>query len=124
MTNALIETEGYTTPKLVEEYRWITQDGQHLRPCIMRTGHLFYSVMMLWHHRMPADAKMFEYRRHRLGSRFTDEFCEITVRIMMAELAARDDLTKWQTGILERMAKYLREKTELIPNGRIQLLAT
>lgn len=40
-----------------KDWRWRTQDNLYLRPVVMETRHLHHTLVMIWHHTMPADAR-------------------------------------------------------------------
>lgn len=98
-------------------YRWKTSDGLHVQPCNMRTGHLFNTVAMIWHHRMPTDAKLFEHKRWNLMH--SDEALVTALRHMIPELAKRDNLTPWQNVQVAKMMAYLRRPG--LPSPLLQL---
>ena len=99
--------ENLTVPP---EYRWKMNNGPRIRPMDMRNGHLFNTVVMLWHHFMPPEAVLFSgYRQWR----FPDSFdCEVALRGLVPELLNRgpDGFTPFQIAALDKMAVYLRSK--------------
>lgn len=86
----------------------------------MRTGHLFNTIAMLWHHFMPPEARLYAHKRYRMGERFTPEYTEEALRVLLAELMSRDDMTPFQRRSLEKMAGFFRKGLEqtLMIEGR------
>lgn len=120
----LIPQNRTTTPRQVNEFRWKTQDGLTLKPSDMRTGHIFNSVVMLWHHFMPRDAQLWDHKRYSMGDRFTADYIETSLRVFLPELSARADLSQFQMRTLEKMAQYLKKRPTALPNtGRTRLSA-
>ncbi len=100
------------------EYRWTTQDGRVLRPSIMATSHLFNTVVMIWHHRMPESMRLYGYyKRYSFGK--SDEELMTAIAAMIPELATRT-LTPRQDIILKRMMKMLRDHPELTTQRRLE----
>lgn len=89
------------------EFRWLTNEGLDIRPSEMATGHLFNSVMMMWHNCMPADATMYAHRKWRLGRRFTEDYIRLATRVLLLELVSRPDLNQFHLDIIRRMQLYL-----------------
>jgi hypothetical protein len=98
--------------KKVKEYRWKTQDGFYLKPSDMRTSHLFHTVVMLWHHHMPVEAWLYNHKRYHLGRRFTHEYVEISLKVLIPELFTRDNLTEFHKKTLIKMNEYLQSRGE------------
>ena len=92
------------------EYRWTTKTGQKLRPSVMATRHLHHSLVMLWHHFMPADAQIRpNYRRYTMGRVFQeDAYVQASITALAAELASRSDLSPLQFSELVAIARYMR----------------
>lgn len=102
-----------------KEWRWKTQDGKELRPCIMTTQHLHNTLVMIWHHRMPRDAQVRGYyRAYAFGPKYTSEYLMEAIRLMMSELASRNDLKPWMKSELMSMQKYLRGNVHLLKNTK------
>jgi len=95
------------------DYRWTMSDGTSIAPVDMKTDHLFNTVVMLWHHTMPAEAELYPHRRWRLGPRFTPEYTDTAIRTLLHELMARDGLTPHQIGTLRRMFDLLHRNPKL-----------
>jgi len=96
----------------VPEFRWRTNDGLALRPCDMRTGHLFNSLVMLWHNAMPKDAWLrANFKRWDLSH---VPNLDVAVPVLARELATRD-LAPYQRHSLLRMAQYLARGTTVLP---------
>ncbi|MDB2578794.1 hypothetical protein N9Y00_07115 [Tateyamaria sp.] len=111
----LIPHDRTSTPAMRQSFYWTTQDGLTVRPHNMQTSHIFNCIVMLWHHFMPTEAILYPHKRYRMGSRFTAEFIETALRVLLPELAARDDLTVFQLQSLEKIAVYLRKKPNQLP---------
>lgn len=95
-------------PAPLRDWRWRTQEGLMLRPCIMETRHLHHTLVMIWHHTMSEDARLRPYyRRYSFGPFYSKEYMRQAVRVMFAELVSRTDLTAKQIDELRRMRDYL-----------------
>jgi hypothetical protein len=95
-------------PANLRDWRWKTQDGLMLRPCIMETRHLHHTLVMIWHHTMPEEARVRPYyRTYSFGTFYTDSYMHQAIRVMAYELANRSDLLpEWRTE-LRKMQEYL-----------------
>lgn len=96
-------------PAPLRDWRWRTQDGLMLRPCVMETRHLHHTLVMIWHHTMPKEARVREYyRQYSFGRFYTDTYMRQAITVMSHELASRDDLRPEWKGELRKMKEYLR----------------
>jgi len=123
-TNAaqdVVSAQAYTVlcrycPTVLNElpdFRWTTNDGLKLRPIIMETRHLYFSIAMIWHHTMPPAAKLFNHKKYSFGPQFTEEYLELSIKILLFELATRDDLEdRWRINI-QKMMSFLNRAGEI-----------
>lgn len=96
------------TPAIIPHWRWKTNNGPLMRPADMETRHLHHTLVMIWHHTMPEEARVRpQYRLYSFGPFFTREYMLQAVQEMAAELSARDDLTPQWKDELRRMKAYL-----------------
>lgn len=80
------------------KFLWVDQTGQQWPTEMMETRHLFYSLRMIWNHRMPEEAKLHPYRRYDL--RRSDEYLREAIRELTKELVSRKDMTtEWQVDL-------------------------
>lgn len=108
-------------PPLMLEWKWKTQDGLHLAPSEMKTSHIYHTLCMLWHHTMPADAELHPHTRHRLGSRFTEAYTRVAVRILLVELLARDPLPVLYLTKIQQMFAYLHRNQAKLSAGPLRI---
>lgn len=95
-------------PARLKDWRWRTQDGLMLRPCIMATRHLHHTLVMIWHHTMPEAARVRPYyRRYSFGPFYTETYMRQAVQVMASELSARTDMEPKWLDELRRMREYL-----------------
>lgn len=106
---------------LPKELRWTTQEDLKIKPVDMRTSHIFHTVVMLWHHRMPSDAILYQHKRYRLGELFTEDYCKIFIKVFLAELAVRQDLTDYMLSILQKMQAYLKANPKCLDHKQGQI---
>jgi len=113
---ALVNSTEAVKPK---DWSWRTQQGQMLRPCIMETRHLHHTLVMIWHHTMPANAQIRSYyRRYHFSPFYTRQYMKQAIRVMASELASRDDLLpEWRVE-LRKMQEYLNPTSGLVGNVR------
>jgi hypothetical protein len=104
----LTTTSTASVPANLRDWRWRTQDGLMLRPCVMETRHLHHTLVMIWHHTMPEEARIRSYyRTYSFSPFYTREYMQQAVRVMFAELVARTDLRpEWKRELI-RMRDYL-----------------
>lgn len=109
-------------PANLKQWRWKTQDGTYLRPCVMTTPHLHNTVVMIWHHRMPANMRVRGiFRKYDFGSFYTAEYLMAAIRVMLAELSSRSDLRPWMEREIIAMRKHLAGSVfEISSQKRIQ----
>jgi hypothetical protein len=103
----------------LRDWRWRTQDGLMLRPCVMETRHLHHTLVMIWHHTMPESARIRNYyRRYRFGPFYTDEYMRQAITVMANELASRDDMRSDWKAELRKMQEYLKPTIAKLTGGK------
>lgn len=106
-------------PTVPREWRWRTQDGTMLRPSVMVTRHLHHTLVMIWHHTMPEDARVRDYYRlYSFGPFYTKEYMMQAIRVIMAELVGRDNMQPEWVMELRRMDEYLNPRAGRLPPTR------
>ena len=87
------------------KFLWEDQLGQSWPPELMETRHLFYTLRMIWNHRMPEEAKLHPYKRYDL--RRSDKYLREAILALTKEITTRNDLTdEWRSG-LSHMINWL-----------------
>lgn len=106
-----------------KDFRWRTKDGeQFLYPREMATRHLVNTLMMIWNHSMPVDARTPFYIQYNLGSYYTDSYLRQSIRQLALVLVGRKDLTAEHKRKLQHMLDYLkRHQLEDIGNVHLPL---
>lgn len=92
---------------------WRTHDGMRLTPDQMKTTHLFYTLRMIWNHRMPAEAHV-GYNVKRWNLTMPDSYLAEAIVRMADVLSRRSDLPSWMQRELNQMAAYFERKPELL----------
>ena len=110
MDNALIQSGGAVSSPFV----WKTQRNLFLRVDQMETRHLFNTVVMIWNHIAPAEARTHNYRRYVFGPTYTVAYMKTAVSAMMVEIYTRTDLSDAQREIFGRMVEYLRKNQSFL----------
>jgi hypothetical protein len=101
--------EGATLPAKLKDWRWRTQDDLMMRPCIMKTRHLHHTLVMIWHHTMPEEARVRPYyRTYSFAPFYTDRYMKQAIQVMANELASRSDMQPEWLEELRKMREYLR----------------
>lgn len=73
----------------------------------METRHLFFTVRMIWNHRMPAVARSANYIQYTFQPVYTSVYLAQAIRMMIPELMKRGDIQPdWQAEI-DRWLVYL-----------------
>jgi hypothetical protein len=88
-------------------FRWRDRQGRFNEPREMATRHLFHTISMIWNHVMPEDAATHEFRRYQFSAFYTPAYMKNAVRVMLAELLTRSDLTGSQRERLNWMRAYV-----------------
>lgn len=110
MSKSLARSGGAIT----SPYVWKTQRNLLLRVDEMATSHLFNTVVMIWNHIAPAEARTHNYRQYVLGPKYTAAYMKSAVSAMMIEINTRPDLTEAKREIFKRMSEYLRRNQSLL----------
>lgn len=90
-------------------YQWRDRKGVKHFPSDMETRHIFYVLAMIWHHKMPSEAKLFPRNRYTFGPYYTDEYFLKSIVILSCELFTRTDLTPFQKECLAKMKAYFED---------------
>ena len=107
--------------KLLDIYVWRQRGGEFFRPQDMATRHLFYTLRMIWNHKMPDEAKLQPYNQYAFGRFYTDDYLKLSIKHLSIELGKRKDLTDIQRHELKQMLDYLAPSR--IEDQSTQLLA-
>lgn len=94
-----------TKSQVPAKFLWVDQTGQQWPPELMETRHLFYSLRMIWNHRMPEEAKLHPYKQYDL--RRSDKYLRDAILALTKELATRSDLTDEWRADLQHMINWL-----------------
>lgn len=106
-------------PANLRDWRWRTQKGEMLRPCIMETRHLHHTLVMIWHHNMPEEARVRPYyRAYSFGSFYTDDYMRQAIWVMARELSGRDDMRPEWKAELQKMQEHLKPTRGLLRETR------
>lgn len=105
-------------------YRWKTRTHDFLKPEDMTTHHVFFTLRMIWNHRMPEEARLRPYNQYVFSDFYSDRYLELSIRNLALELAQRPDLLPEWKAILEQMITYLKTagtklqaQPEALPHG-------
>lgn len=96
-------------------FRWKdSKDNFHI-PAHMETRHLFMTLVLIWNHTMPEDARIFKsgnwtHNLYRLGPHYDMDYLAIAIGSLSQELFKREDLEDAWKATLQRMHIYLLEK--------------
>jgi len=106
---------------LVEGFRWRTQQGERIAPADMRTGHLFYTLRMIWNNHVAPEKRVGKVALYSFGPTYTPAYFEDAITNLAREVVRRDDLAAWQRRELERMAEHSKrpapQQLDLIGGG-------
>lgn len=91
--------------ELADGFSWRDRSYNYHPPKNMETRHLFHTVRMIWNHTMPL--KLEPYNRYKFGPFYTKEYMAKAVRIMVPELATRNDIDERWRDDLNRMINFL-----------------
>lgn len=93
-------------------FQWRGAGGERwYKPQDMATSHLMNTLVMIWNHNMPEDAKIKPYIKHEFGPYYTDKYMKSAIRQLAIELSTRS-LNGAQRAKLDHMLGWL---------GRLQL---
>lgn len=95
---------------LAKRFQWRDKTGRFHDINKMGTGHLFNTVLMIWNHNMPEEARTQGYTRYRFTPFYTEHYMRSAVKAMIPELVNRTDLTNAQKSQLNKMAAYLSKE--------------
>lgn len=90
------------------EFVWKTKDGRYFSIKQMSTSHLFNTIRMIWHHKMPKEAALGEYQKYDFGTFYSKEYLELAIRKMLPELIKRSDNREYIKDI-NKMWSYLQK---------------
>ena len=95
---------------IAEHFRWKDRNDNFHDVTNMETRHLFYTLRMIWNHRMPAEARFQQFKRYSFGNFYSPQYMLSAVYHIGRELANRDNLTERQEKELAFMAGYFSTK--------------
>lgn len=104
-TSAELRTPGNT--ELQNRWQWRSRDGQMHYPEQMATRHLFYTLRMIWNHRMPV--KFGPFQPYDFAGFYSDAYFKEAIVNLSRELAVRKDLTPDMEKVLAGMVEYLKK---------------
>lgn len=91
-------------------FRWRSSDGKRQYPQDMATRHLFNTVVMIWNHTMPDDAKTHNYQVYSFNPFiYTPDYMMTAICVMLPVLLNRRDLTPFMKSRLDFMASYFNQ---------------
>lgn len=90
---------------VVKTFEWRGRDGNYYAPADMETRHLFYTIRMIWNHKMPL--KLEPYIKYRFSEFYTDDYMKQALRAMVPELAKRKDIETQFRSELKVMTRWL-----------------
>lgn len=97
--------------ELQEGWAWRTRHGDLVQPSAMETRHLFYTLRMIWHNRMPREAWIVESPRlYSFGPAYSNDYLLEAIRHLSVELATRTDMTKDWADQLRLMVTYFNSR--------------
>ena len=89
------------------DFKWITKYGERLSPKEMSTGHVFYSLRMLWNHTVPQEKRLRPYKEYAFRNP-NEEYWRKAVLNLLYELSTRDDVAQFMIDDLVSMARHLK----------------
>lgn len=100
----------------VGNFLWRTKDsGQYLRPCIMKTSHLFFTLRMIYNNTVPEIYRHPPVRLYTFDSFYTKEYLTLAVIAMLMELSNRNDMTAY----FKRALQFMKDNIDII-TGRAE----
>jgi hypothetical protein len=75
----------------------------------MRTGHIFYTLRMIWNNRMPAHMSVGKVRRYAFGPFYTRDYFAQAIVALGRELMRRPDVRASWRDELDQMHRWLRQ---------------
>lgn len=107
------------TKEVSQAFQWRLHGGDIISPADMATSHLFYTVRMIWNHRMPGS---YRFPNCKAGDlRYSSLYLLKAIRIMLWELSTRDekDLNALQRTQLQCMIELTRKYDFIIEKRNI-----
>ena len=102
-----------TTKAVAKPWKWRDTHATFHSPARMGTQHLFFTLRMIWNHRMPAAARIPGCPVHTFHPHYTDEYFKEAILHLSVELVKRTDMTPTWQKQLDHMVNWL--KTNQIP---------
>ena len=79
------------------QFLWKDSKDRFHDPKKMRTGHLFFTLRMIWNHSMPEQMKLRPYIEHTFSEYYTAEYTITAINVIGRELLTRQDLLpEWE----------------------------
>lgn len=88
-------------------WTWRTQQGNFMLPSEMETRHLFYTLRMIWNHKMPEVARFPAYQQYEFSAFYTDVYFRQAILFLTEELAQRDNMIPQWKADLDHMITWL-----------------
>lgn len=91
-----MKIEKYKTTSVRESFKWRDRKGSFYLVSDMGTGHLFFTLRMIWNHSMHCSVTDSVYNKYNFSSFYTLEYMLQAIRAIFPELVKREDLTNSQ----------------------------
>lgn len=97
----------YLNTPLALPFEWRGRGGVMHKPQEMATSHLFFTLRMIWNHKMPPAARLVPFQLYSFGPTYTDEYFKTAIAHLYTELCNRTDLSQEATAGLKHMHEWL-----------------
>lgn len=107
---------GAQTEENTSVFLWKDRRHQHHRVDTMETRHLFMTLVLIWNHRMPAEAIIWasgtwRHHQYNLGPFYTQDYLKQAIGALAKELSTRQDLeSAWYETLLKMQLYLLRNR--------------
>lgn len=91
----------------VAGFKWRQKGGVFISPSEMETRNIYFSLRMIWNHRMPENAKLRPYREYEFNIFYTDQYFTDAIYHLSRELKTRTDMRDIWVFELNQMIEYL-----------------
>lgn len=115
--NQLIE---YDKPKdvSIDNFLWRTAKEGWIKPSMMETRHLFFSLRMVYNNFVPKQYRHPPVRLYYFDRQiYTNKYMKVAIEAFIIELSKRDDLTPYY----KKGLQYIRSGIEALQRGRIEI---
>lgn len=93
--NAVIQNQSVERQKAIQQFRWRMQNGDYVRPHVMETRHLFFTLRMIWNHSVPDKYRLKPYKKYQFRDFYTAGYMQLAIMSVSLELSKRDIPEKW-----------------------------